>query len=94
MSDDTNEHVVSVGEGGTTRIPEPYREELGVHELGRIKFVRTHEGEIVLRPLESATDLRGMLSDSSRGAVDASPDGAESAETDDELFEPIDEGEE
>lgn len=56
-----SEKVVSVSERGQATIPKEFREELGIDTPGRVKFVRTEEGEIVVRPITSLTDLRGVL---------------------------------
>jgi AbrB family looped-hinge helix DNA binding protein len=61
MSKTESEKVVSVSSRGQATIPKEYREELGIDTPGRVKFVRTSEGEIVVRPIRSATDLRGIL---------------------------------
>jgi len=62
MSDTESEKVVSVSSRGQATIPKAFREELGIDTPGRVKFVRTEEGEIVVRPIRSVTDLRGVLS--------------------------------
>lgn len=64
MSETESEKVVSVSPRGQATIPKEFREELGVEAPGRVKFVRTETGEIVVRPIRSATDLRGILADS------------------------------
>lgn len=61
MSDTKSEKVVSVSSRGQATIPKEFREELGIDTPGRVKFVRTDEGEVVVRPITSATDLRGVL---------------------------------
>lgn len=61
MSNATSEKVVSVSSRGQATIPKEFREELGIETPGRVKFVRTGEGEIVVRPITSVTDLRGIL---------------------------------
>ena len=66
MSTTETERVVSVTERGQATIPKEFREELGIEAPGRVKFVRTAAGEIVVRPIRSATDLRGIL----RGETD------------------------
>jgi AbrB family looped-hinge helix DNA binding protein len=66
MSSTETERVVSVTERGQATIPKEFREELGIEAPGRVKFVRTADGEIVVRPIRSATDLRGVL----RGETD------------------------
>jgi len=57
----TSERVVAVSQRGQTTIPKAFRDELGIDTPGRVKFVRTDEGEIVVRPIHSVTDLRGIL---------------------------------
>lgn len=66
MSGPESEQVVSVSSRGQATIPKAFREELGIETPGRVKFVRTEEGEVLVRPIESATDLRGVL----EGATD------------------------
>ncbi|MFC3959066.1 AbrB/MazE/SpoVT family DNA-binding domain-containing protein [Halovivax cerinus] len=62
MSKSESEKVVSVSSRGQATIPKEFREELEIETPGRVKFVRTDEGEIVVRPIHSVTDLRGVLS--------------------------------
>jgi len=61
MSKTESEKVVSVSSRGQATIPKEFREELGIDTPGRVKFVRTDDGEIVVRPIQSVTDLRGIL---------------------------------
>jgi len=61
MSKTESEKVVSVSSRGQATIPKEFREELGIDTPGRVKFVRTEEGDIVVRPIHSVTDLRGIL---------------------------------
>ena len=61
MSKIESEKVVSVSSRGQATIPKEFREELGIDTPGRVKFVRTDAGEIVVRPIHSVTDLRGIL---------------------------------
>jgi AbrB family looped-hinge helix DNA binding protein len=61
MSESESEKVVSVSSRGQATIPKEFREELGIDTPGRVKFVRTDEGDIVVRPITSVTDLRGVL---------------------------------
>ncbi|QKY15548.1 AbrB/MazE/SpoVT family DNA-binding domain-containing protein [Halorubrum sp. CBA1229] len=63
MSNTESEKVVSVSSRGQATIPKEFREELGIDTPGRVKFVRTEEGDIVVRPIHSVTDLRGILKD-------------------------------
>ncbi|CAM2996516.1 AbrB/MazE/SpoVT family DNA-binding domain-containing protein [Halobacterium salinarum] len=61
MSKTESEKVVSVSSRGQATIPKEFREELGIDTPGRVKFIQTDEGEIVVRPIHSVTDLRGVL---------------------------------
>jgi AbrB family looped-hinge helix DNA binding protein len=61
MSDAESEKVVSVSSRGQATIPKEFREALGIDTPGRVKFVRTEEGEILVRPIDSVKDLRGVL---------------------------------
>lgn len=61
MSKVESEKVVSVSSRGQATIPKEFREELDIDTPGRVKFVRTDEGEIVVRSIHSVTDLRGVL---------------------------------
>jgi AbrB family looped-hinge helix DNA binding protein len=61
MSRTESEKVVSVSARGQATIPKEFRDELDIDTPGRVKFVRTEEGEIVVRPITSVTDLRGVL---------------------------------
>lgn len=61
MSNAKSEKVVSVSSRGQATIPKEFREELGIDTPGRVKFVRTDEGDIVVRPIHSVKDLRGIL---------------------------------
>jgi AbrB family looped-hinge helix DNA binding protein len=61
MSKAESEKVVSVSARGQATIPKEFRKQLDIDTPGRVKFVRTDEGEIVVRPIRSLTDLRGVL---------------------------------
>jgi AbrB family looped-hinge helix DNA binding protein len=61
MSETESEKVVSVSSRGQATIPKEFREELGIDTPGRVKFIRTEAGEIVVRPIRSVIDLRGVL---------------------------------
>ena len=61
MSKAKSEKVVSVSARGQATIPKEFREQLDIDTPGRVKFVRTDESEIVVRPIRSLADLRGVL---------------------------------
>lgn len=56
------QRVVNVSKRGQATIPKEFRDELGIEAPGRVKFVRTEDGDIVVKPIQSLTDLRGILS--------------------------------
>ncbi|ERH03066.1 MAG: looped-hinge helix DNA binding domain, AbrB family [Halonotius sp. J07HN6] len=57
---DTEERIVSVTEKGQATIPKPLREKHGIPAPGRVKFVETDTGEIVMRPVGSMREFRGL----------------------------------
>lgn len=54
------ERIVSVTEKGQATIPKPLREKHGISAPGRVKFVETDTGEIVVRPVGSMREFRGL----------------------------------
>jgi len=62
MSSSHSEKVVSVSARGQATIPKEFREDIGIDTPGRVKFVRTEDGDVVVEPIQSVTDRRGVLS--------------------------------
>jgi antitoxin PrlF len=62
MSTTNSEKVVAVSARGQATIPKEFRQELGIEAPGRVKFVRTEDGDVVVEPIQSVMDLRGVLS--------------------------------
>jgi len=54
------ERIVSVTAKGQATIPKPLREKHGISTPGRVKFVETEDGEIVVRPVGSMREFRGL----------------------------------
>ncbi len=54
------ERIVSVTEKGQATIPKHLREKHGIPAPGRVKFVENDEGEIVVRPVGSMREFRGL----------------------------------
>ena len=54
------ERIVSVTEKGQATIPKRLREKHGIPAPGRVKFVENDEGEIVVRPVGSMREFRGL----------------------------------
>lgn len=54
------ETVVSVTEKGQATIPKRLREKHGISTPGRVKFVENEAGEIVVRPVGSMREFRGL----------------------------------
>lgn len=64
MSKTESERVIAISEDRQATIPKEFREELGVESSGWVTFVK-EDRKIVVRPVRSATDLRGVLEGSS-----------------------------
>jgi|GEM_PF-372037 len=62
MGSSSSERVVSVSARGQATVPKEFRERLGVDAPGQVKFVQTDDGEVMVRPITSVTDRRGVLS--------------------------------
>ena len=54
------ERIVSVTAKGQATIPKRLREKHGIPAPGRVKFVENDEGEIVVRPVGSMREFRGL----------------------------------
>lgn len=52
--------IVSVTEKGQATIPKHLREKHGIRAPGRVKFVENEDGEIVVRPVGSMREFRGL----------------------------------
>ena len=57
---DSDERIVTVTEKGQATIPKALREKHGISAPGRVKFVETEAGEIVVRPVGSMREFRGL----------------------------------
>lgn len=53
--------VVNISKRGQATIPKEFRDELGIEAPGRVRFIRKKDGDIVVRPTRSLTELRGIL---------------------------------
>ena len=59
--------IVSVTEKGQATIPKRLREKHGIPAPGRVKFVENEDGEIVVRPVGSMREFRGLDRTSEEG---------------------------
>ncbi|GAB3029639.1 AbrB/MazE/SpoVT family DNA-binding domain-containing protein [Natronobiforma cellulositropha] len=57
---DGGERIVSVTKKGQATIPKHLREKHGIPAPGRVKFVENDDGEIVVRPVGSMREFRGL----------------------------------
>lgn len=64
MSKSDDGTTVTVTSKGQATIPKAYREKLNIETPGRVRFVESETGEIVIRPVKRPTELRGSLADS------------------------------
>jgi len=58
--EDRTERVVSVSETGQVTIPKSLREKHGISAPGRVTFVETEDGKIVVRPVGAMREFRGL----------------------------------
>ena len=63
MSDAEKETTVAVTSKGQATIPKAFREKLQIETPGRVRFVETEAGEVVIRPVKRPSELRGALAD-------------------------------
>ncbi|MFB6129179.1 MAG: AbrB/MazE/SpoVT family DNA-binding domain-containing protein [Halorhabdus sp.] len=61
MSDAEDGTTVTVTSKGQATIPKEFREKLHIDTPGRVRFVENDEGEVVVRPVERPSALRGAL---------------------------------
>ena len=54
------ERIVTVTEKGQATIPKSLREKHGITAPGRVKFVESEDGEIVVRPVGTMREFRGL----------------------------------
>jgi len=63
MSDAEEGKTVAVTSKGQATIPKAFREKLHIETPGRVRFVETEAGEVVIRPVKRPSELRGALAD-------------------------------
>lgn len=61
MSDAEDGRTVAVTSKGQATIPKEFREKLHIDTPGRVRFVETEQGEIVIKPVKRPSELRGAL---------------------------------
>ena len=59
--------TVAVTSKGQATIPKEFREKLHIDTPGRVRFVETDQGDIVVRPVKRPGDLRGALRGADEG---------------------------
>ena len=62
MTDTDDGTTVTVTSKGQATIPKEFREKLHIDTPGRVRFVENEQGEVVIRPVERPSELRGALS--------------------------------
>lgn len=67
MSDAEDETTVTVTSKGQATIPKRFRDKLRIETPGRVRFVETEGGEIVIRPVKRPSEIRGALAEGSDG---------------------------
>lgn len=61
MSNRENGITVTVTSEGQVTIPKKYRDKFGIDTPGRIRFIETETGEVVVRSVKRPAKLRGAL---------------------------------
>lgn len=61
MSDSEDGTTVTVTSKGQATIPKEFRDKLQIDTPGRVRFIENEDGEIVIRPVERPSELRGAL---------------------------------
>lgn len=61
MSGSEDGRTVTVTSKGQATIPKEFRDNLHIDTPGRVRFVETESGEIVVRPVKRPSELRGAL---------------------------------
>ncbi|TQQ83713.1 AbrB/MazE/SpoVT family DNA-binding domain-containing protein [Halonotius terrestris] len=61
MTESEEGTTVTVTSKGQATIPKAYREKLRIDTPGRVRFVETEDGEVVIRPVKRPAELRGAL---------------------------------
>ncbi len=61
MSDPEDGTVVTVTSKGQATIPKEFRDKLHIDTPGRVRFIETETGEVVIRPVKPPSELRGAL---------------------------------
>lgn len=61
MADAETGTIVTVTSKGQATIPKEFRDKLHIDTPGRVRFVETEEGEVVIRPVKRPAEIRGAL---------------------------------
>lgn len=67
MSKRKNAEVVSVSEKGQATIPKKLREKHGIETPGKVRIRENEDGEIVVEPVPSLREMRGMADTEKQG---------------------------
>lgn len=67
MSNNDEGSVVSVTERGQATIPKDLREKYGIDAPGKVRVRENEDGEIVIEPVPSLSEMRGAASGEWRG---------------------------
>jgi AbrB family looped-hinge helix DNA binding protein len=69
-SADERSETVSVSSSGQATIPKRFRDKLGIDAPGQVVFRETEDGEIVVKRVPSAEEMRGITSRSGEASTD------------------------
>lgn len=68
MSDADDGTTVTVTSKGQATIPKEFREKLRIDAPGRVRFVETEDGDVVVKPVKRPSEIRGALAPSETDA--------------------------
>lgn len=71
MTDTEDGTTVAVTSKGQATIPKEFRDKLHIDTPGRVRFVETEDGDVVIRPVERPSEVRGVLASDEEGEQSA-----------------------
>lgn len=62
--------TVSVSSSGQATIPKKFRDKLGIDAPGQVMFTETDDGEVVIKPVPSASEMEGFAARSATASTE------------------------
>lgn len=60
QSNDSEKEIVAVTTHGQATIPKRFREKLGITAPGKVLFRETEDGDVIVEPVRSPSEMRGF----------------------------------